>query len=199
MCTSIIDLLAIEDNQKRRKKFEWLMKNAQGHKQLLANAYMELAEKNKGENYKKYTRSLKIFPQYFAINIQDSYDDPQTETIKKLLLDLEIKLNIFEQEKKVQACFWFILFNFMTPITAEVEITTAKRKVLSQKYCRKADPNSQALQNIFRNLQKSGLLLEKGKNKRTTTYIVPLISATRSFTDACTELNIDYLSLLHKT
>ena len=94
------------------------MENAENHKQLLANAYMELARKNTGENYKKYTRFLKIFPQYFAINVQSFYDDPEIETIKKLLLDLEIKLNIFEQKKNVQACFWFMLFNFMTPITA---------------------------------------------------------------------------------
>lgn len=105
---------------------------------------------------------------------------------------MEIKLNIFEQKKNVQACFWFILFNFMTPITAEIEITTARRKILAQKYCRKADLNSRTLQNIFRILQKSGLLLEKGKNKHTTKYIVPLISATRSFREAYTELNIDY-------
>ena len=94
------------------------MENAENHKQLLANAYMELATKNTGENYKKYTRFLKIFPQYFAINVQSFYDDPEIETIKKLLLDLKIKLNIFEQKKNVQACFWFMLFNFMTPITA---------------------------------------------------------------------------------
>ena len=87
----------------------------------------------------------------------------------------------------------------MTPITAEIEITTARRKILAQKYCRKADPNSRTLQNIFRILQKSGLLLEKGKNKHTTKYIVPLISATRSFPEAYTELNIDYLNLLPET
>ena len=76
MHTSIVDLLTIEHNNERGKKFDWLMKNTEDHKKLLANAYMELAKKNTGEDYKKYTRFLKIFPQYFAINVQGFYDDP---------------------------------------------------------------------------------------------------------------------------
>jgi hypothetical protein len=48
-----------------------------------------------------------------------------------------------------------MLFNFMTPINAEIEITTARRKIVAQKYCRKADPNSRTLQNVFRSLEKS--------------------------------------------
>ena len=71
--------------------------------------------------------------------MQDFYDDPEVETVKKLLLDLEIKLNIFEQKKNVQACFWFVLFNFMTPITAEIEITTAIRKIPAEKHCQKVN------------------------------------------------------------
>ena len=82
------------------------------------------------------------------------------------MLDLGIKLNIFDHKKNVQACFWFMLFNFMTPINAEIEITTARRKILAQKYCRKADPNSRTLQNVFRSLEKSGLLVQKEKNKQ---------------------------------
>ena len=130
---------------------------------------------------------------------EDFYEDPKIETIKRLLLDLDIKLNIFDHKKNVQACFWFMLFNFMTPINAEIEITTARRKILAQKYCTKNDPNSRTLQNVFRSLEKSGLLLKKERNKHTTTYVVPLISATRSFTEAYTTLNLDYLNLLHET
>ena len=48
--------------------------------------------------------------------MQNFYEDPEIETIKKLLLDLDIKLNIFDHKKNVQACFWFMLFNFMTPL-----------------------------------------------------------------------------------
>ena len=196
---NIIDLLTIENKQKRKEKFELVIKNAEEHQILLANAYMRLAEKNQGEDFKKHSRFLKIFPQYFAMNIQSFYDDPEIETIKKLLLDLDIKMNIFDHKKNVQACFWFMLFNFMTPINAEIEITTARRKILSGKYCTKNDPNSRTLQNIFRSLEKSGLLLKKDKNKQTTTYVVPLISATRRFTEAYTTLNLDYLNLLHET
>lgn len=124
---------------------------------------MELVEKNQGEYFKKHSTFLKIFPQYFAMNVQSFYEDTEIETIKKLLLDLEIKLNIFEHKKNVQACFWLMLFNFMTPIKAEIEITTARRKILAQKYCTKADPNSRTLQNVFRSLEKSVLLLRKEK------------------------------------
>ena len=68
------------------------------------------------------------------MNVQNFYEDPEIETIKRLLLDLDIKLNIFDHKKNVQTCFWFMLFNFMTPISAEIEITTARRKILAQKY-----------------------------------------------------------------
>ena len=87
----------------------------------------------------------------------------------------------------------------MTPIIAEIEITTARRKILAEKYCQKEDPNSQTMQDVFRSLEKSGLLVQKKRNKRTTLYVIPLISATRGFTKAYTALNIDYLNLLHET
>ena len=101
------------------------------------------------------------------MNVQSFYQGPEIETIKKLLLDLEIKLNIFDHKKNIQACFWFMLFNFMTPINAETGITTARRRILAQKYCRKAD---RTLQNVFRSLEKSGLLLRKEKNKQNMLY-----------------------------
>ena len=193
----IIDILSIENAQAREKKFKQVIENAEGHRLLLANTYMELAKKNQDADFKKHTRFLKIFPQYFAMNVESFYADPEIETIKKLLLDLEIKMNIFDHKQNVQACFWFMLFNFMTPITAEIEITTARRKILAEKYCRKGDPNSRTLQNVFRSLEKSGLLVKKERDKQNTKYVVPLISATRRFTEAYTALNLDYLNLLH--
>jgi len=107
-----------------------LVKNAEENQFLLAKVYMKLAERNRGKNFKKHSRFLKIFPQYFAMNVQSFYEDPEIETLKKLLLDLDIKLNIFDHKKNVQACCWFMLFNFMTPINAEIEITTARRKIV---------------------------------------------------------------------
>ena len=68
----------------------------------------------------------------------------------------------------------------MTPINAEIEITTARRKIFAQKYFSKVDPNSCNL-HIFRSLEKSGLLVQKEGNKHNTKYVVPLISATRRY------------------
>lgn len=197
--TTVIDLLTIQDKQERKEKFERLIKHADEHQILLANAYMRLAEKNQDKDFKKHSKFLKMFPQYFAMNVQSFYEDAEIEDIKKLLLDLDIKLNIFEHKKNVQACFWFMLFNFMTPINAEIEMTTARRKILAERYCTKRDPNSRTLQNVFRSLEKSGLLLKVAKEKQTTKYIIPLISATRSFTEAHTSLNLGYVNLLHET
>lgn len=154
---------------------------------------MALAEKNQSEDWKKYTRFLKIFPQYFATSPSDFYNDEEIEVIKKLLLDLKIKLNIFEQNKTTQCVFWYILFNYMSPITCEIKITTGRRKLLVKKYCsEKANPESRTLQNVFRSLEKSGLIVKKDKNNISDVGI-PLITATRSFTEQYAELNMDYL------
>jgi len=159
---------------------------------------MELAEKNQSRDWKKYTRFLKIFPQYFATSPCDFYNDEEIEVVKKLLLDLEIKLNIFDQNKTTQCIFWYMLFNFMTPTNCEIKLTTARRKLLAKKYCsKKADLESRSLQNVFRSLEKNGLIVKKYKDKHTVTYGIPLIVATRSFNEQYAELNIDYLDLLH--
>ena len=193
-----IDLLNIRDNDSRKEHYENLIANADQHKKRLLEAYMALAEKNQSEDWKKYTRFLKIFPQYFATSPSDFYNDEEIEVIKKLLLDLKIKLNIFEQNKTTQCVFWYILFNYMSPITCDIKITTGRRKLLAKKYCsEKANPESRTLQNVFRSLEKSGLIVKKDKNKHTVTYGIPLIAATRSFTEQYAELNMDYLELIH--
>lgn len=175
-----------------------IVKNADEHKRLLLEAYMELAEKNQSSDWKKYTRFLKILPQYFAKSPSDFYNDDEIETVKKLLLDLEIKLNIFDQNKTTQCVFWYMLFNCMTPTNCEIKITTARRKLLAEKYCsKKADPESRNLQNVFRSLTNSGLLVKKYKDKHNVTYGIPLIVATRYFNQQYTGLNMDYLDLLH--
>ena len=193
-----IDLLNIRDKDLRNQHYKKLLKNADEHKRLLLDAYMELAEKNQSSDWKKYTRFLKIFPQYFAKSPSDFYNDDEIETVKKLLLDLEIKLNIFDQNKTTQCVFWYMLFNFMTPTNCEIKITTARRKLLAEKYCsKKADPESRSLQNVFRSLTNSGLLVKKYKDKHNVTYGIPLIVSTRSFNQQYTGLNMDYLDLLH--
>tara|TARA_B100000780_G_scaffold35903_1_gene22402 strand:- start:3544 stop:3756 length:213 start_codon:yes stop_codon:yes gene_type:complete len=63
---------------------------------------MKLAEKNQTTDYKKYIRFLKIFPQYFAELPADFYTDKEIQSVKKFLLDLEIKLHTFDQNKITQ-------------------------------------------------------------------------------------------------
>ena len=63
----------------------------------------------------------------------------------------------------------------MTPIKGEIKMTTARRKLLAKKYCRKVDLKSRTLQNTFLQLKRSGLVVEVEKEKHTTTYMVPLI------------------------
>jgi hypothetical protein len=147
-------------------------------------------------DWKKYTRFLKIFPQYFATSPSDFYNDEEIEVVKKLLLDLGIKLNIFEQNKTTQCVFWYLLFNFMTSTSCEIKITTSRRKLLAKKYCsKKANPESRSLQNVFHSLEKNGLIVKKYKDKHNTIYCIPLIVATRSFNEPYTTLNMDYLDL----
>ena len=67
-----------------------------------------IGRKNQSGDWKKYTRFLKIFPQYFATS-PDFYNDEEIEGIRKLLLDLEIKLNIFDQRKQHSCIFWYML------------------------------------------------------------------------------------------
>ncbi len=48
-----------------------------------------MAKKKTGENYKKYMRFLKIFPQYFAVNVQGFYDDPAVvKSLNKYIITL---------------------------------------------------------------------------------------------------------------
>ena len=77
-----IDLLNIRDKDLRKQHYEKLLKNADEHKSLLLEAYMELAEKNQTSDWKKYTRFLKIFPQYFAKSPSDFYNDEEIEVEK---------------------------------------------------------------------------------------------------------------------
>ena len=82
----------------------------------------------------KNTRDFLKFPPNTLLLTMDFYNDEEIEGIRKLLLDLEIKLNIFDQNKTTQCIFWYMLFNFMTPTNCEIKLTTARRKLLSEKY-----------------------------------------------------------------
>jgi hypothetical protein len=95
-------------------------------------------------------------------------------------------------------CILVYVIQFYAPTTCEIKLTTARRKLLAEKYCsKKADPESRNLQNVFRSLTNSGLLVKKYKDKHNVTYGIPLIVATKSFNEQYTGLNMDYLDLLH--
>jgi hypothetical protein len=55
---------------------------------------------------------------------------------------------------------------------------------------RKGKSDSRTLQNTFKSLENSSLLLKIDKKKHTTTYVVPLISTTKGFTDLYMSLNV---------
>lgn len=59
-----------------------------------------------------------------------------------------------------------MFFNFMSPITAEIELTTARRKILAEIYCRKGDPDSRGLQNTIKKIVGSGILVPKEPGQR---------------------------------
>ena len=95
-------------------------------------------------------------------------------------------------------CILVYVIQFYDTTTCEIKLTTARRKLLAEKYCsKKADPESRSLQNVFRSLTNSGLLVKKYKDKHNVTYGIPLIVATKSFNEQYTGLNMDYLDLLH--
>jgi hypothetical protein len=111
---------------------------------------------------------LKVFPQYFSEDFQAFYKNEKINKNFTLLLDLALKLNIFEQNMNVQAIFWYRLFNFLTSITDEIKINTVRRRIVANKDCQKDNPKSLILQNIFRNLEKSGVLVGKNKLKHSS-------------------------------
>lgn len=75
---SAIDFLTIKDQETRRKKFEWLTQNAEGHQELLVNTCMELERIRL-----KIFKNILKFSQYFTTNLREFYDDPEVETRKK--------------------------------------------------------------------------------------------------------------------
>lgn len=190
------EILVINDKNEREKVAAELEKKDSSLRNLI-QAYLDLAQKNQDPDFKNRSNFLKIFPLFFAENPPDFYEDERIRSLKKELLNINIKLNIFELPKTTQACFWYMFFNFMSPIKGEIEITTSRRAILSKKYCRKTNPNSRTLQNTFLHLTKSGMLIQVEKSKHKTIYAVPLISATRSFTESYVGLPGLVLELLH--
>ena len=114
----------------------------------------------------------------------DLYRDASIQKFREnLFLYCGISLNIFKLSTQAQAAFWFMLFNWIECNNYSITIGPRKRKILAKYYSRSNDPDSRSVQNIFRALTKSGLLVKCKKtdsickNNKTyeTTYRVPFI------------------------
>lgn len=70
-----------------------------------------------------------------------------------------MNLSICKLPTQTQAAFWFMLFNWIKCNNYSITIGPERRKILADYYSRSNDPDSRAVQNIFRGLTKSGLFL----------------------------------------
>ena len=94
-----------------------------------------------------------------------------------------MNLNIFKLPTQTQAAFWFMLFNWIECNNYSITIGPERRKILADYYSRSNDPDSRAVQNIFRGLTKSGLLIKckksdlicKANKTYEVTYRIPFI------------------------
>ena len=101
-------------------------------------------------------------------------------------------------QHRPQAAFWFMLFNWIECNNYSITIGPERRKILADYYSRSNDPDSRAVQNIFRGLTKSGLLVKcnksdlicKANKTYEVTYRIPFIVSQQT-------LNTNFIKL-HK-
>ena len=67
-------------------------------------------------------------------------------------------------QHRPQAAFWFMLFNWIECNNYSITIGPERRKILADYYSRSNDPDSRAVQNIFRGVTKSVLLVKCKKS-----------------------------------
>ena len=72
-----------------------------------------------------------------------------------------MNLNILKLPAQTQAAFWFMLFNWIECNDYSITIGPERGKLLANYYSRSDDPDSRAVQNIFRGLTKKSILAEK--------------------------------------
>lgn len=122
---------------------------------------------------------------------------------ENLFLYCGISLNIFKLSSQAQAAFWFMLFNWIECNNYSITIGPKKRKILAKYYSRSTDPNSRSVQNIFRALTKSGLLVKckktdsicKNNTTYETTYRVPFIVSQQRLNDKFISMNNEVIQL----
>ena len=135
---------------------------------------------------------------------QLDYKNASIEEFREnLFLYCGISLNIFNVSSQTQAAFWFMLFNWIECNNYSITIGPEKRKILAKYYSRSSDPNSRSVQNIFRALTKSGLLVKCKKtdsickNNKTyeTTYRVPFIVSQQRLNKKFIMMNNEIIQL----
>lgn len=135
---------------------------------------------------------------------QLDYKNASIEEFREnLFLYCGISLNIFNLSSQTQAAFWFMLFNWIECNNYSITIGPEKRKILAKYYSRSSDPNSRSVQNIFRALTKSGLLVKCKKtdsickNNKTyeTTYRVPFIVSQQRLNKKFIMMNNEIIQL----
>jgi len=166
---------------------------------------------------------LQVFPEMIQeLNVAETFKNPAKERNKSLTqCDLDYKnasiqefrenlflycgisLNIFNLSSQAQAAFWFMLFNWIECNNYTITIGPKKRKILAKYYSRSNDPTSRSVQNIFRALTKSGLLVKCKKtdlickNNQTyeTTYRVPFIVSQQRLNKKFIMMNNEIIQL----
>ena len=172
---------------------------------------------------------LQIFPQMFQDeNIAETFklkksqrnknimnselalkDESIREFREQIFLHCGINLSIFKLPAQTQAAFWFMLFNWIECNNYSITIGPKRRKILCEYYSKSNDPDSRSVQNIFRGLTKTGLLVKckksdlicKSNKAYEVTYRIPFIVSQQKMNESFIKLHSEIIQLkseLHK-
>ena len=184
-------------NEVVKKQYETLMENGMPFLQIFPEMVQEstVAEtfKNRAKERNKSRTQNEL--DYKSASVEEFREN--------LFLYCGISLNIFHLSSQTQAAFWFMLFNWIECNNYSITIGPQKRKVLAKYYSRSSDPNSRSVQNIFRALTKSGLLVKckktdsicKGNKAYETTYRVPFIVSQQRLNKKFIMMNNEIIQL----
>ena len=153
---------------------------------------------------KKSQRNKNIMASELALK-----DESISEFREQIFLHCGMNLSIFKLPSQTQAAFWFMLFNWIDCNTYSITIGPERRKILAEYYSRSNDPNSRSVQNIFRGLTKTGLLVKckksdlicKSNKTYEVTYRIPFIVSQQKMNDSFVKLQREIIQLkseLHK-
>tara|TARA_B110000046_G_scaffold62583_1_gene70120 strand:- start:2523 stop:3350 length:828 start_codon:yes stop_codon:yes gene_type:complete len=180
-----------------KRQYETLMENGMPFLQIFPEMIQELTvaetfkSRAKGRNKSLTQTDL-------------DYKHASVEEFREnLFLYCGISLNIFNLSSQTQAAFWFMLFNWIECNNYSITIGPPKRKILAKYYSRSSDPNSRSVQNIFRALTKSGLLVKckktdsicKNNKAYETTYRVPFIVSQQRLNKKFIMMNNEIIQL----